>query len=132
MTIIDNELLIDLVTKAAANERLRVSFDLRNSEADSSQRMLNALMPGTNIPVHRHKTTTETVILIKGHVAEIFFDGSGNEVERIDLNPEDKKYGVQIPAGQWHTLIAYEPSVIIEVKDGAYVPIERSDILDTC
>ncbi len=74
-------------------------------------------------------STSETVILIKGHVSEVFYDDEGNETERIELNPDIEMYGVQIPAGVWHTLIVHEASIIMEVKDGAYAPIGTKDIL---
>lgn len=125
---INNKLLDELLAKAEANERRRVNLDLRNGDGDTSQRMLNALQPGTHVPIHRHTSTIETVILLKGHVTELFYDEKGVECGRYDLNLANGVYGVQVPAGMWHTVVVHEPSVIIEMKDGAYVPITMDDI----
>lgn len=125
---INKNLLDSLFTQAEENPRLRQNFDLRTSSADTSQRMLNALQPGTHVPIHRHTTTSETVILLRGHVTELFYNEKGVECGRYELNPAKGVYGVQVPAGMWHTLVVHEPSVIIEMKDGAYVPLTMDDI----
>lgn len=127
--IIGENIFDNLLNKAASNARLRTNLDLRNSESDTSQRMLNALMPGTSVPVHRHLTTSETVVLLKGRLAEVYFDDNGNETERIELDANGANRGVQIEAGQWHTIDVHEPSVIIEVKDGAYAPLADDEVL---
>ena len=110
------------------NESRCVKLVLRNGDGDTSQRMLNALQPGTHVPIHRHTTTGETVILLRGHVTELFYNEKGVECGHYDLNPAKGVYGVQVPVGMWHTLVVHEPSVIIEMKDGAYVPITMDDI----
>lgn len=125
---INKNLLDSLFTQAEENPRLRQNFDLRTSSADTSQRMLNALQPGTHVPIHRHTTTSETVILLRGHVTELFYNEKGVECGRYELNPAKGVYGVQVPVGMWHTLVVHEPSVIIEMKDGAYVPLTMDDI----
>lgn len=125
---INNQLLDELLSQAETNERRRVNLDLRNSDGDTSQRMLNALQPRTHVPIHRHTATSETVILLRGHVTELFYNEKGVECGRYELNPAIGIYGVQVPAGMWHTLVVHEPSVIIEMKDGAYVPITMDDI----
>lgn len=125
---INDKLLDELLAQAGTNERRRINLDLRNGEGDTSQRMLNALLPGTHVPIHRHTKTIETVILLRGHITELFYDEEGVECARHELNPASGIYGVQVPAGMWHTLIVHEPSVIIEMKDGAYVPITMDDI----
>lgn len=125
---INDKLLDELLAQAGTNERRRINLDLRNGEGDTSQRMLNALLPGTHVPIHRHTKTIETVILLRGHITELFYDEKGVECTRHELNPASGIYGVQVPAGMWHTLIVHEPSVIIEMKDGAYVPITMDDI----
>lgn len=125
---INKNLLDSLFAQAEENPRLRQNFDLRTSSADTSQRMLNALQPGTHVPIHRHTTTSETVILLRGHVTELFYNEKGVECGRHELNPAKGVYGVQVPVGMWHTLVVHEPSVIIEMKDGAYVPLTMDDI----
>lgn len=125
---INDKLLDELLFQAETNERRRVNLDLRNGDGDTSQRMLNALQPGTLVPIHRHTTTSETVILLRGHVTELFYNEKGVECGRYELNMGKGIYGVQVPVGMWHTLAVHEPSVIIEMKDGAYVPITMDDI----
>lgn len=141
---INKKMLETLFAEAKENSRLRQSFDLRTSSADTSQRMLNALLPGTEVPIHRHEDTTETVICLCGKLDEIIYEEvvsyendmagllqgmdaqnvsrkvSYQEVQRIHLNPAEAKYGCQIPKGAWHTVEVFEPSVIFEAKDGAY------------
>ncbi|MCC8113823.1 MAG: WbuC family cupin fold metalloprotein [Bacteroidales bacterium] len=118
--IFDNELLDGLLEKAAQNERLRTNLDLRNSPDDESQRMLNALMPGTVVPVHKHDDTSETIMALRGRAEEIFYDAEGRETARFLLDPAEGKYGIQVPAGQLHTIVAYVPTVIVEFKAGRY------------
>lgn len=126
--LIDNKLMDDLLEKATTNVRKRVNFDLRDSFDDASQRMLNALQPGSFIDIHRHPETSETIVLLRGAVTEIFYDEKGVECERYELSVADGNIGLQLPAGTWHTLIPREPSVIIEVKDGKYDPVLGTDI----
>ena len=122
--IIDQNLIEDLWKQAAESPRLRQNFDLRTSNADTSQRMLNALLPGTEVPIHRHEDTSETVVCLCGRLEEIIYeeqpDGTFGEVSRELLCPAEGRYGMQIPAGAWHTIRVIEPSVIFEAKDGAY------------
>ena len=126
---IDNTLLDDLLAQAAASPRLRMNYDLRTSADDKSQRMLNALLPGTVMPIHRHRDSAETVIILRGRFDEIFYDDSGVEVARYHLDPSTGEFGVQVPAGQWHSLVALEPSVLFEAKDGAWEPLKQEDIM---
>ena len=140
----NKEFLEKLFKQATENPRLRQNFDLRTSPADTSQRMLNALLPGTVVPIHRHEDTTETVICLCGKLDEVIYEEvvsyekdtddfqkgmsvqdvarkvEYREVQRIHLNPIEAKYGCQIPKGAWHTVEVIEPSVIFEAKDGAY------------
>ena len=120
MIEIDKQLIRDLHDKALANPRLRQNMDLRNSGEDNSQRMLNALMPGTVVPIHRHPNSNETVIILCGKLIEITYDDNGNETERIHLDPSLGNFGCVVPAGAWHTVEVLEPSVIFEAKDGKY------------
>lgn len=127
-----NKVLLDSLTvKAKASPRLRMNYDLRNSESDQSQRMLNALEPGTILPIHRHKYTSETVVCLRGHLREIFYDDLGRMVDEvIDLGPGQECIALNIPAGQWHTVEVLESgTVIMEVKDGPYEPLGPEDIL---
>ena len=117
---INKELLDNLFEQAKENPRLRQNFDLRTSSGDNSQRMLNALLPCTVVPVHRHPHSNENVILLCGKLVEIFCDDDGNETERIPLNPVVGNYGCVVPPGVWHTVEVLEPSVIYEAKDGRY------------
>ena len=117
---INKELLDNLFEQAKENPRLRQNFDLRTSSGDNSQRMLNALLPGTVVPVHRHPHSNENVILLCGKLVEVFCDDDGNETERIPLDPVVSNYGCVVPPGVWHTVEVLEPSVIYEAKDGRY------------
>lgn len=146
--LIDNGMMEELLRKAAVAERRRTNYDLRGSAEDGSQRMLNALMPDTVVPVHRHQTTPETVVCLMGEVEEVFYevveefvrDDRGDvlrrrslrEVERHRLAPLSSgsaACGIQVPAGVWHTLVALKPSVIIEFKDGKYAPMAQEDVV---
>ena len=138
--LINDSLLASLHRQARENERLRMNHDLRTTPEDTSQRMLNALEPGTQVPIHRHLKTSETVICLEGCLDEIFYEElpgvvSGGpvhdgeraldetafaEVARFRICPREGKYGIQIPQGAWHTIEVYEPSTILEAKDGAY------------
>ena len=129
--MITQTLLDELTAKAKASPRLRMNYDLRNSPDDQSQRMLNAIEPGSPLPVHRHQKTSETVVCLRGRLVEDYYD----ELERIctesiELSPNGPAVAINIPAGQWHTVRALESgTVILEVKDGPYVPIGTEDIL---
>ena len=143
--IFDKDFLGKLFEQATINPRLRQNFDLRTSSADTSQRMLNALLPGTVVPIHRHEDTTETVICLCGTLDEVIYEEvvtyekaapdtmpmgidaqdvtrkvEYREVQRIRLCPTEGMYGCQVPKGAWHTVEVIEPSVIFEAKDGAY------------
>ena len=121
MTIEINKYLLDeLLAKAAASERKRMNYDLRTSPDDGGQRMLNALLPGSIVPIHRHPYSNENVILLCGKLVEVIYDADGNETERIHLDPSVGNFGCVVPAGAWHTVEVLEPSVIYEAKDGKY------------
>ena len=119
MTEINKKLISELFERAVVNPRLRQNFDLRNPD-DNGQRILNALMPGSVVPIHRHPQSNETVIILCGKVIEITYDDNGNETERIHLDPSVGNFGCVVPAGAWHTVEVLEPSVIFEAKDGKY------------
>ena len=120
MVKIDKTLISELFDKAVVSERKRINYDLRSSSNDGSQRMLNALLPGTSVPIHRHPNSNENGLLLCGKVVEVIYDAEGNETERIHLDPSNGNFGCVVPAGAWHTVEVLEPSVIYEAKDGKY------------
>lgn len=128
---ITQAILDDLTAKAKASPRLRMNMDLRNSADDKSQRMLNAIEPGSPMPIHRHQKTSETVVCLRGKLVWEFYD----ELERIctdyiELSPNGQVVALNVPAGQWHTVKALESgSVILECKEGAYEPLQDEDVL---
>ncbi len=128
---ITQALLDDLTAQAKASPRLRMNLDLRNSASDSSQRMLNAIEPGSPLPIHRHRFSSETVVCLRGRLVEEYYDELGQRcTETIELCPGGPVVAVSIPAGQWHTVWALESgTVILEMKDGAYEPIGPEDVL---
>lgn len=132
---INKEFLESLLTKANDNPRFRLNYDLRTGVDDQSQRMLNALMPGTKVAIHRHPNSSESVVCLCGRMDVVVYDEvvtyvqdgedkkrkvSYNETERISLAPVEGKFGCSIPKGAWHTVEVFEPSVIFEAKDRAY------------
>lgn len=137
MMEIDNKFISELLSEAAENPRLRQNYDLRTSFDDNSQRMLNALLPGTVVPMHRHPNSTENVLLLHGKLVEVLYEEERpedgieqkqdmaigrrlHETARIVLDPSSGNYGCVVPAGTWHTVEVLEPSVIYEAKDGKY------------
>lgn len=127
---IDKELLDSLTLKAKDCERLRMNLDLRTSTEDSSQRMLNALEPGTILPIHRHRFSTETVVVVQGSLKEIFYNNDGKVIDIILMQAGGDCPALQIPVGQWHTVEVLEPgTVIFEAKDGTYTPLTDEDVL---
>jgi cupin fold WbuC family metalloprotein len=131
MMIIDTSLLDSVTEQATKSPRLRMNHNFHDNMEAKSQRLLNALEPGTEIPIHRHRTTAETYILLRGTIRVLFYNNEREIIETIELNPLTGKYGVDIPAGQWHTLEVLEPgTVIFEVKDGPYRAIGDEDVLE--
>ena len=128
--IIDQKLLDDLSAQAKANPRLRQSYDLRTTPNDGSQRMLNALEPGTIMPIHRHRNTSETMVMVRGKLIERFYDDNGNITEELMMEPCGEFPMVQIEKGQWHSLEVLEKGTIIfEAKDGVYTPLLHDDMI---
>ena len=127
---IDDILLDKLTAQAKESPRLRMNLDLRNSDADSSQRMLNAIEPGSVVPIHRHQKTSETVVVLRGRVVEEYYSSDGDLEGSYELSAGGPICALNIPAGQWHALRALENgTVILEMKDGPYEPIGPVDIL---
>lgn len=129
--IITQQILDDLTAQAKVSPRLRMNMDLRNGDSDQSQRMLNAIEPGSVLPIHRHQKTSETVVCLRGRLVWEFYD----ELERIctetiELSPNGPVVALNVPAGQWHTVKALESGTcILECKEGAYEPLGEEDIL---
>lgn len=127
--IITDKILDELSDKAKASPRLRLGMDLRNTPEDQSQRMLNALEPGTVMPIHRHKSTSETCVCLRGHFEEFFYDENGSLTDTIDMVPGGTVLNIE--AGQWHSLKCLESgTVLLEAKDGAYRPLEEDEIMN--
>lgn len=128
--LIESSVLQSLSAKAKVSPRLRQNFDLRDSPDEKSQRMLNALEPGTIMPIHRHRQSSETMIVIKGSLKEIFYDDNGNVIGEWVCAPNTNCIGMNIPAGQWHNLVCLEPgTVLFEAKDGEWEPLGEEDVL---
>ena len=128
---ITQAILDELTAKAKESPRLRMNLDLRDSAEDTSQRMLNAIEPGSPLPIHRHQKTSDTVVCIRGRLVEEFYDDLERIcTERIELSPNGSVVALNIPAGQWHTVHALESgTVILEMKNGKYEPLSDVDIL---
>ena len=127
---INDAFLDELCSKAIASPRGRMNYDLRNSPHDHSQRMLNAVEPGSMPPIHRHLDTSATCLIVRGRIDSIFYDDNGKEIQRFKLDAKKGPYGVQIPKGQWHSLESKESgSVLFESKDGLWHPIEGDELL---
>ena len=126
--IIDQRILDELTAKAKVSERLRMNLDLRNSPEDLSQRMLNAIEPGTDMPIHRHMQSSETVVCIRGHFEEFFYDENGVLTKVIDMVPGGNV--LNVPARVWHSLKSLKSgTVLLECKDGAWEPLGERELL---
>ena len=129
--VLTTELLDALSAKAKTNERLRMNYDLRTSPDDQSQRMLNAMEPGTVLPIHRHTTTCETIVMLRGSIKEMFYDDKGNLTESIVLKAGTEPSAMNIPKGVWHNLECLEPGTILfEAKDGPFEPRREEDTME--
>ena len=127
--IINDKLLDEITIKAEESPRRRMNHNLHESLDAKAQRLINVLLPGTIIPIHRHKHTAETYALLRGKMFVIFYNDLGEQIERFLLDPAIGNYGVQIPKGQWHGIEVIAPSAIFEVKDGPYSPLQPEDIM---
>lgn len=131
--IITKEILDNLSEQAKANPRLRQAMDLRNSPEDGSQRMLNALEPGTIMPIHRHHGGSETVIILRGKIRWVFFDDNDNlnpnePTEEVILDANGEVRMLNVERDRWHSLECLESAVLYESKDGPYHPLEEDEI----
>ena len=131
MKIIDNQLLDNVTAQAKASTRLRMNYNFHQSLEDKCHRMLNAVEPGTDIPIHRHPTKDESFVVLRGKVRSTTYNDDGSVIESVVLSQEDGLYGVDIPKGVWHKLESLESgSVIFECKEGPFVPHEEEGILE--
>lgn len=129
--ILDQKILDDLSAQAKENPRLRQAFDLRTTPNDSSQRILNAVEPGTILPIHRHRGSTETIVVLRGKVVQHYYNDAGEKTASFEFAPNSAQVGMSVPVGQWHALESLEEgSVIFECKDGAYQPLSAENILE--
>lgn len=129
--IIDNKLLDELTEQAKASPRLRCNLDLRNTPEDNSQRMLNALEPGTIMPIHRHLASSETVALLRGKICWHFYDDAGNKTESVVLDANGDIRCINVKKARWHSLECLESgSVILECKDGKYEGLKEEEVLE--
>ena len=128
--LIEEKLLNSVTSKAKGSDRLRMNYNLHDSLDAKAQRLLNALEPGTELPIHRHQHTAETYIVLRGAIKVFFYNDERMVTNEFMINPLEGRYGIHIPAGQWHTLEVLESgTVIFEVKDGPYVPLQPEDII---
>lgn len=129
--LLDIPLFDQLTAQAKASPRLRMNFDLRNSPEDGSQRMLNAMEPGTMMPIHRHRNSSETVVVLRGKVKWIYYNDKGEITDTFIVAPGSDLVGLSVPMGQWHSLESLESgSVILSTKDGAWEALGENDIID--
>ena len=128
--LINKELLDTLTAQAKASPRLRMHYDLRDSVKEESQRILNAMEPGTVLPIHRHCETSETVVMLRGKGRWNYYDDKGNLLESFLVSADGDVRGISVPKGQWHNAESLESgTVILECKDGAWKPLDDEDIL---
>lgn len=127
--IIDDQLLDNVVKEAKASPRLRKNYNLHESLDAKAQRLINVLLPGTSVPIHRHRHTAETYVIMRGKMYVIFYNDKAEELDRFLLDSSVGNYALNIPKGRWHGIEIIEPSAILEVKDGPYTPIQTEDIL---
>ena len=131
MALINEELLDRVTGEAKRSPRLRMNYNFHETLDAKAQRLLNALEPGTVLPVHRHCQTAETYLVLRGVIKVLFYDDRKRLLETFLLDPREGNYGVHIPKGQWHTLEVLESgTVIFEVKDGPYQTLGKDDILE--
>lgn len=130
MQVINKELLDMITDQAKANRRLRMNFNLHDNLEAKAQRLINAMEPNTDLPIHRHTHTAETYFVIRGKIKVLFYGEDGKLEETQELDPSTGNFGVQIPTGQWHTIEVLESgTVIFEVKDGPYTPLSPENMM---
>lgn len=130
MQLINKSLLDTVIMEAKKSPRLRMNYNFHTDLNDKCQRLLNALEPGTIMPIHHHEVA-EVYVLLQGRLRVMSYDDAGKEIESVILDPREGNYGIQIPANTWHSLEVLESeSVIFEVKEGPYIPHEMGGVLE--
>ena len=128
--LLNHQLLEEITEQARQNPRLRMNYNLHDSLDAKAQRLFNAMEPGTVLPVHRHRNTSETYILIRGAIRVLLYDDNKTLISSYEISDKNDNFGFHIPNGQWHTLEVLESgTVIFEVKEGPYAPLSDEDIL---
>ena len=131
MKIIDESLLNNVSAEAKVSPRLRMNYNFHQSLEEKCHRFLNAVEPGTVVEFHRHPTKDETFVLLRGRVVVYTYKDDGSVLESVELNPNDGRYGVNIPKGVWHKVESLESgSVFFECKEGPFVPHGEDGILE--
>ena len=129
--VVDKKVLDELTAKAKENPRLRCNLDMRNSAEDQSQRVLNALEPGTVMPIHRHRSTSETVVVLRGKIRWDYYNDKGVKTNSFILDANGDIRCINVDMGQWHSLECLESgTVLLECKNGKYEPLGEEDVLD--
>lgn len=128
--LLNHQLLEEITEQARQNPRLRMNYNLHDSLDAKAQRLFNAMEPGTVLPVHRHRNTSETYILIRGAIRVLLYDDNKTLISSYEISDKNDNFGFHIPKSQWHTLEVLESgTVIFEVKEGPYAPLSDEDIL---
>ena len=127
--LIDNKLIEQVVELAKTSPRLRANYLLHSSEQDKVQKMVNVLLPGTEIPIHRHLNSDETLVILQGEIEVVYFNMEGEEIERFILSKDCGCYAIDIHKGQWHTVFVSQPVVVMEIKEGPYRPLQENEIV---
>ena len=131
MKVIDNNLINMVSAQAKESPRLRMNYNFHQSLDEKCHRFLNAVEPGTMVEIHRHPTKDETLVLLRGRVVVKTYNDDGSVIDSVELNPQEGKYGINVPKGVWHNLECLEPdSVFFECKEGPFVPHEMEGVLE--
>lgn len=128
--VLTNSIINGVTEEAKKSSRLRMNYNLHKSLEDQVQRMFNALEPGTEIPIARHPNSSETLIMLRGKLRVLIYDGNKNIIEDVIIAPNTDNIGYHIPKGTWHTVQSLESgTVCFETREGPYAPVAEEDIL---
>lgn len=129
--LLTKDILNTLTLNAMESSRLRMNYNLHETTFDRVQRLFNALEPGTKVPIHRHRDTVETIVMLRGSLVIKFFDDRCEELERHVLRANSDIFGVNVPIGIWHDVEVLESgTILLEIKEGPYSPLTIIDILN--